>query len=74
MFTCPFGTFANRRMHFGLYNAPAIFQRCMMGIFSRMVEKFMEVYINGRVLSLWGLFDLCLHNLSLVLERYQEVN
>jgi hypothetical protein len=39
-FTCPFGTFAYRRMPFGLCNAPATFQRCMMSIFSDMVEKF----------------------------------
>ncbi|CAL8988205.1 unnamed protein product [Prunus brigantina] len=41
-FTCPFGTFAYRRMPFGLCNAPATFQRCMMSIFSDMVEKFIE--------------------------------
>ncbi|CAL9021127.1 unnamed protein product [Prunus brigantina] len=41
-FTCPFGTFAYRRMPFGLCNAPATFQRCMMAIFSDMVERFME--------------------------------
>ncbi|XP_042405185.1 uncharacterized protein LOC121995530 [Zingiber officinale] len=28
-FTCPFGTFAYRRMPFGLCNAPGTFQRCM---------------------------------------------
>ncbi|CAN6728503.1 unnamed protein product [Malus baccata var. baccata] len=28
-FTCPFGTFAYRRMPFGLCNAPATFQKCM---------------------------------------------
>ncbi|CAL2256334.1 unnamed protein product [Prunus armeniaca] len=41
-FTCPFGTFAYRRMSFGLCNAPATFQRCMMSIFSDMVERFIE--------------------------------
>ncbi|CAN6552189.1 unnamed protein product [Malus baccata var. baccata] len=29
-FTCPFGTFAYRRMPFGLCNAPATFQICML--------------------------------------------
>lgn len=37
-FTCPYGTFAFRRMLFGLCNALATFQRCMMSIFSDMVE------------------------------------
>ena len=32
-FTCPFGTYAYRRMFFALCNAPATFQRCMMSIF-----------------------------------------
>ncbi|GJR63812.1 reverse transcriptase domain-containing protein [Tanacetum coccineum] len=42
-FTCPYGTFAYRRMPFGLCNAPGTFQRCMMAIFHDMIEKMMEV-------------------------------
>jgi len=38
-FTCPFGVFAYRRMPFGLCGAPATFQRCMLSIFSDMIEK-----------------------------------
>lgn len=33
-FTCPYGTFAFRRMSFGLCNALATLQCCMMPIFS----------------------------------------
>nr|GFB79268.1 reverse transcriptase domain-containing protein [Tanacetum cinerariifolium] len=45
-FTCPYGTFAYRRMPFGLCNAPGTFQRCMMSIFHDMIEKTMEVFMD----------------------------
>nr|GEZ86972.1 reverse transcriptase domain-containing protein [Tanacetum cinerariifolium] len=45
-FTCPYGTFAYRRMPFGLCNAPGTFQRCMLAIFHDMVEKRMEVFMD----------------------------
>ena len=45
-FTCPFGTYAYRRMPFGLCNALTTFQHCMLSIFSDMVECIMEVYMD----------------------------
>ena len=45
-FTCPYGTYAYRRMSFGLCNALASFQRCMMSIFSDMIEEIMEVFMD----------------------------
>ncbi|GJX85125.1 reverse transcriptase domain-containing protein [Tanacetum coccineum] len=44
-FTCPYGTFAYRRMPFDLCNAPGTFQSCMMAIFHDMIEETMEVFI-----------------------------
>nr|GEX51622.1 reverse transcriptase domain-containing protein [Tanacetum cinerariifolium] len=45
-FTCLYGTFAYRRMPFGLCNAPGTFQMCMLAIFHNMVEKTMEVFMD----------------------------
>nr|GEU34980.1 reverse transcriptase domain-containing protein [Tanacetum cinerariifolium] len=43
-FTCPYGTFAYKRMPFGLCNGPGTFQRCMMAIFHDMIEQTMEPF------------------------------
>jgi hypothetical protein len=72
-FTCPFGTFAYRHMPFGLCNAPATFQRCMMSIFSDMVKKYLEVFMDD-FFVFGSSFDNFLHNLSLVLKRCKETN
>lgn len=45
-FTCPYRTFAFRRISFGLYSSLTMFQRCMMSIFSYMVEQALEASIN----------------------------
>ena len=45
-FTCPYGTFAFKRMSFELCNAPATFHRCMIVIFSDLIENIMEVFMD----------------------------
>ncbi|GJR90461.1 reverse transcriptase domain-containing protein [Tanacetum coccineum] len=72
-FTCPCGTFAYRRMPFGLCNAPGTFQRCMMAIFHDMIEKTMEVFMDDfSVFS--DSFDSCLSNLERMLKRCEDTN
>nr|GEV28663.1 reverse transcriptase domain-containing protein [Tanacetum cinerariifolium]GEW85729.1 reverse transcriptase domain-containing protein [Tanacetum cinerariifolium] len=72
-FTCPYGTFAYRRMPFGLYNAPSTFQRCMLAIFHDMVEKMMEVFMDD--FSVFG--NSCenfLSRLDKMLQRCEDTN
>ncbi|KAL4368237.1 hypothetical protein GQ457_05G025920 [Hibiscus cannabinus] len=72
-FTCPYGTFAFRRMPFGLCNAPAMFQRCMTAIFSDLNEDCLEIFMDD--FSTFGEdFDNCLSNLEKVLKRCKETN
>ena len=72
-FTCPYGTFSFRRMPFGLCNAPATFQRCMMSLFSDLVEEAMEIFMDD--FSVYGSsFENCLENLETVLQWCQNKN
>ena len=72
-FTCSYGTFSFRRMPFRLCNASGTFQRCMMAIFSDMVERKIEVFTND--FSVLGKsFDNYLKNLRQALIRCEETN
>ncbi|GJX72792.1 hypothetical protein Tco_0311387 [Tanacetum coccineum] len=60
-FTSPYGTFAYRRMPFGLRNAPGTFQRCMVAIFHDF--------------SVFGdSFSSCLSHLDIMLKRCEDTN
>nr|GEU68028.1 reverse transcriptase domain-containing protein [Tanacetum cinerariifolium] len=70
-FTCPYGTFAYRRMPFGLCNAPGTFQTCMLAIFHDMVEKTMELFMDD--FSVFGKsFENCLSRLDKMLQRCED--
>nr|GFB06652.1 reverse transcriptase domain-containing protein [Tanacetum cinerariifolium] len=71
MFTCPYGTFAYKRMPFGLCNAPGTFRRCMMAIFQDMIEQTMEVFMDD-FLVFENSFSTCLTNLEKMLKRCED--
>ena len=55
-------------MSFGLCNALATFQICMLSISCDMVENCLEVFINDLIVF-GNSFDYLLDNLERVLER-----
>ncbi|GJS22195.1 reverse transcriptase domain-containing protein [Tanacetum coccineum] len=72
-FTCPYRTFACRRMPFGLCNAPGTFQQCMMAILHDMFEKTIEVFMDD--FSVFkDSFGPCLSNLEKMLKRCEDTN
>ncbi|GJS31733.1 reverse transcriptase domain-containing protein [Tanacetum coccineum] len=72
-FTCLYGTFAYRRMPFGLCNALETFQRCMVAIFHDMIKKTMEVFMDD--FSVFGdSFSSCLSHLDMMLKRCEDTN
>ncbi|GKE53169.1 reverse transcriptase domain-containing protein, partial [Tanacetum coccineum] len=72
-FTCPYGTFSDRRMPFGLCNAPGTFQRCMMAILHDMIEETMKVFMD--YFSVFeDSFSSCLSHLDIMLKRCEDTN
>ena len=72
-FTCPYGTFSFRRLPFGLCNAHATFQRCMMSMFLDLVEEAIEIFIDD--FSVYGSnFEKCWEILETVLQRCHAKN
>ena len=60
-------------MPFGLCNAPATFQRCMMSMFLDLVEEVMEIFMDD--FTVYGSsFEHCLQNLGTVLYRCLDKN
>jgi hypothetical protein len=59
-FTCPYGTYAYRLMPFGLCNAAASFQECILNIFKDYVENIMEVLLNNFMVY-GSTFDKCIY-------------
>eukprot|EP00253_Pinus_taeda_P013049 PITA_13049 len=72
-FTYPWGTFAYRVLPFRLCNAPATFQRVVLGIFSDLIHDCVEVYMDD--FTVYGdPFEEALENLEKVLIRCKETN
>nr|GEW08729.1 reverse transcriptase domain-containing protein [Tanacetum cinerariifolium] len=61
------------RMPFGLRNAPATFQRCMLAIFHDMIEESIEVFMDD--FSVFkDSFDKCLNNLDKMFQRCKDAH
>ncbi|GKA76379.1 reverse transcriptase domain-containing protein [Tanacetum coccineum] len=73
MFTCPFGTYAYRRMTFGLCSTPATFQRCVLAIFHDMIKESVEVFMDDFSVFVSS-FDHCLNNLDTMLQRCKDTH
>ena len=72
-FTCPYGTFAVRRMSFRLCNAPATYQRYMISMFPDLAKEVMEIFMDDFIVY-GSSFEHCLQNLGTVLHRCQDKN
>ena len=66
-FTCLVGTYAFKRIPFGLCNAPTTFQMCMNALFYNFIGELLEICMDD--FSVFGIsFNNCLTNLEQVLK------
>ena len=72
-FTCPWGTYAYRVLPFGLCNAPATFQRAVLGIFVDLIHDCVEVYMDEFIVY-GNTYSEALDNLEKFLIKCQEMN
>jgi len=72
-FTCPWGTYAYQVLPFGLCNAPATFQRVVLGIFSDLIHDSVEVYMDDFI-AYGNTFEEALETLEKVLKICKEAN
>ncbi|GJU73478.1 reverse transcriptase domain-containing protein [Tanacetum coccineum] len=70
-FTCPFGTYAYRRIPFGLCNALNTFQRCMLAIFHDMIEESVEVFMDDFSIFV-NSSEKCRNNLDKMLQLCKD--
>ncbi|GJX25924.1 reverse transcriptase domain-containing protein [Tanacetum coccineum] len=61
------------RMPFGLCDAPAAFQRCMLVIFHDRIEESVEVFMDD-FFVFGNSFDTCLNNLDKMLQRCKDAH
>ncbi|GJX05438.1 reverse transcriptase domain-containing protein [Tanacetum coccineum] len=75
-FTCPYRTFAYRRMPFGLCNALARIKRCSCKSFNDMIKKTMKTHpwIDVISYSVFVIFSSCLSHLDKMLQRCEDTN
>ncbi|GKF45038.1 reverse transcriptase domain-containing protein [Tanacetum coccineum] len=60
-------------MPFGLCNAPATFQRCMLAIFHDMIEESVKVFMDA-FFVFGNSFDTCRNNLDKMLQRCKDAH
>nr|GEW07707.1 DNA-directed DNA polymerase [Tanacetum cinerariifolium] len=66
-------SWVGERMPFGLCNAPATFQRCMLAIFHDMIKESVEVFMDDFYVFR-NSFESCLNNLDKMLQRCRDAH